>query len=743
MQAPDIVLRFGDAAIGTGELDATRHRLVFGGQEQELEPKAFAVLADLLAHAGELRSRDDLLDAVWGHRHVTPAVLSRSIAQLRKVLGDHAEAPHFIQTVHSLGYRFIAPVESTAGDVPPPQAFAPPPKPARRNPWRPIAWIGATCALVVVVLALRPRTIDDALPLSDVVANAPRHVVLQPFAVPSAARGIAPQVQALESTLAQRIGALPGLRLARGAVQGDAATLAGDVVGKPGDWRLRIRLEEPASKSAPFERTYPLRLATFGETANTLQLDLLRRLQPESPLLGQPGHALDAEQFVRSGNRAAEGLLQRDRQDAIANFRRALELDPGNAAAWCRLGDMYLMGAIENLRSTDEVVPPATDAIERGLRLDASSPTCLQSKGGLLRLQRKDREAEAAFRRALTLDPTMFDAEWALAGMTLARDHFAEAKGLFEGLVARHPERAWPHCRLIYVYDLTGEVDAARALEKVAYARHPELRRICWPAASVDFNHGRIGHAIPRYQHFSELDPGDQSYRLVAAYGAEMIGDAALAKAELDKAGPSETAHYLQAHVWLFYALRDPEGALAWLRAHRMPPSLALLQRAFIAQSLALAGDRDAALAEYARVYEGGYENDDPAMTQGSWIYSAQLLNRAALLDEGDVRRRSLVDAAERHLARLRSDGLGLPWVHYQAAQIAVLRGDVDAGMVELDRAMAAGYSDALSLYRDLAWRSVAGDARFLARKARLEDVAATQRRLVAGNARSGVATNP
>ena len=39
------------------------------------------------------------------------------------------------------------------------------------------------------------------------------------------------ELQALVSTLAQRLGALPGLRLARGAVQGDAATLAGDVVG--------------------------------------------------------------------------------------------------------------------------------------------------------------------------------------------------------------------------------------------------------------------------------------------------------------------------------------------------------------------------------------------------------------------------------------------------------------------------------------------------------------------------------
>ena len=40
-------------------------------------------LMELLAHPGELVSRDHLLDVVWGHRHVTPGVLTRAIAQLR------------------------------------------------------------------------------------------------------------------------------------------------------------------------------------------------------------------------------------------------------------------------------------------------------------------------------------------------------------------------------------------------------------------------------------------------------------------------------------------------------------------------------------------------------------------------------------------------------------------------------------------------------------------------------------
>lgn len=88
-------------------LDTVSHELRRDGVAVALEPKAFDALAKLLAHAGALRSRDELLDAVWGHRHVAPGVLNRSIAQLRRALGDDADHPRYIQTAHALGYRFI------------------------------------------------------------------------------------------------------------------------------------------------------------------------------------------------------------------------------------------------------------------------------------------------------------------------------------------------------------------------------------------------------------------------------------------------------------------------------------------------------------------------------------------------------------------------------------------------------------------------------------------------------------
>ena len=64
--------------------------------ELALEPKAYGVLLTLLAQPHVAIERDHLLDTVWGHRHVTPAVLNRVIALLRRALGDNAEHPRLM-----------------------------------------------------------------------------------------------------------------------------------------------------------------------------------------------------------------------------------------------------------------------------------------------------------------------------------------------------------------------------------------------------------------------------------------------------------------------------------------------------------------------------------------------------------------------------------------------------------------------------------------------------------------------
>jgi DNA-binding winged helix-turn-helix (wHTH) protein/tetratricopeptide (TPR) repeat protein len=95
-------------------LDQREARLWCGQEVVPLHPKPFAVLCCLVTQAGQLVTKDALLEAVWPATVVHEAVLQVAIRHLRQVLGDEARTPRFIETVHGRGYRFIAPVHASA-----------------------------------------------------------------------------------------------------------------------------------------------------------------------------------------------------------------------------------------------------------------------------------------------------------------------------------------------------------------------------------------------------------------------------------------------------------------------------------------------------------------------------------------------------------------------------------------------------------------------------------------------------
>src|SRR5689334_10364917 len=89
------------------ELDESDARLTRNGRPVALPPKAFAVLCTLARQPGQLVTKDALLDAVWGHRHVSESVLKTMISALRTALSDDAKSPRYIETAARRGYRFI------------------------------------------------------------------------------------------------------------------------------------------------------------------------------------------------------------------------------------------------------------------------------------------------------------------------------------------------------------------------------------------------------------------------------------------------------------------------------------------------------------------------------------------------------------------------------------------------------------------------------------------------------------
>src|SRR5277367_1141024 len=93
------------------EIDMQSFRLLQGGKALPVEPKALNLLIFLVENRRRLIERRELIDAVWGDSFVTDHVLNRAIAQLRKLLQDDRKQPRYIETVPTLGYRFIGDVE--------------------------------------------------------------------------------------------------------------------------------------------------------------------------------------------------------------------------------------------------------------------------------------------------------------------------------------------------------------------------------------------------------------------------------------------------------------------------------------------------------------------------------------------------------------------------------------------------------------------------------------------------------
>lgn len=107
MASKSFVFRFGDVEVQEREFSLTK-----AGETLSVEPKAFRVLLILLRNPGKLISKEELLNAVWGETAVSENSLTRSITLLRRLLGDEARNPRYIETVATVGYRFVCKVEA-------------------------------------------------------------------------------------------------------------------------------------------------------------------------------------------------------------------------------------------------------------------------------------------------------------------------------------------------------------------------------------------------------------------------------------------------------------------------------------------------------------------------------------------------------------------------------------------------------------------------------------------------------
>jgi DNA-binding response OmpR family regulator len=102
------------AAVTVGPLtvEPAARRAHLDGAELQLSRKEFDLLADLIAHAGEVVKREDLMSRVWDENWFgSTKTLDVHVRWLRQKLGEESTDPRFIHTVRGVGFRFTAPDE--------------------------------------------------------------------------------------------------------------------------------------------------------------------------------------------------------------------------------------------------------------------------------------------------------------------------------------------------------------------------------------------------------------------------------------------------------------------------------------------------------------------------------------------------------------------------------------------------------------------------------------------------------
>jgi DNA-binding winged helix-turn-helix (wHTH) protein len=101
----DVLYRFGSFTLNV----ATRQLLSHEG-EVHLSPKAFELLAVLLANRSRAVSKSELQEHLWPATFVEETNIAGLVAEIRRQLGDPAPRPLFVRTVYGFGYRFMGDV---------------------------------------------------------------------------------------------------------------------------------------------------------------------------------------------------------------------------------------------------------------------------------------------------------------------------------------------------------------------------------------------------------------------------------------------------------------------------------------------------------------------------------------------------------------------------------------------------------------------------------------------------------
>lgn len=532
------------------EVDLGAHQVTRDGAVLALEPKAFAVLSALLVDAGTALERDELLDRVWGHRHVTPSVLNRVVAQLRKVLGDDAEHPRYIQTLHSLGYRFIADVErveSRPEPEPSPPHIASPPtstaaadsagvadpasgsrsqygrrafdRRASRRLLVPVLVIVAALAVLALVwrqqmqAPVKPEASIAVLPFSSLSSNPDDRYFAQGLAVEmhDALAGVPGLTVAAQlppgSDLRNEDAKALGKRL------GVAAVLDASVRRDDNRIRINARLSDTRTGFTLWTETYDRGMsdvfAMQSEIASSVLHELLGVLPGEHEALSKRLAPTDNIAAYEAYLKGLDSLLESGQSDhlvrAAAFFNAALEADPNFARAQAGLCRAEI-GRFAASRDAD-AYPRAQAACDRALRMEPDLLEVSLALGDLQRMRGETAKAIEQYSKAVEDPKLAVDAYMGIAKAHGANGRHQLALDYFERARRLRPRDGNIYYAIGYQHYLNGGYDQAIASFRKAVNLRPQDARAWNALGGALLANSEPGEAAAAFERSIQISP--------------------------------------------------------------------------------------------------------------------------------------------------------------------------------------------------------------------------------------------
>ena len=439
---------------GSYRLDAVERVLLRDGQPVTLPPKDLETLFVLVEKAGHIVEKEELLEKVWPGVFVEEGNLTRHIFNLRQVLGDRPDGRKYIETIPRRGYRFVAAVQEDPEPAAPPLAaqrasdqapsMVPVPVGQKRSLWVwPLALLVPLAVTTVLVSqhfwpprnASPQRAMLAVLPFVNLSGDAhedyfadglTEEMIAQLGQLQPAKLGVIARTSTVRYKDTKESAAQIARELGVGYLLEGSVRRGGERV------RVTAQLIQATQQTHLWAETYerPLTdvLRIQREIAEKITHSLSIQLLPSTTSVSASSHVnLEShDKYLLGLHELGQGTRESENK-AIQYFQEGIGKDPKDARLYAALAEAY--DAVTTYYSSPaEVMPRAKEAALRAVELDPNLASAHVRLGYVRLFFDWDwPAAEAEYRRALEINPSLPEAQLGYANYLATLGHFDEA----------------------------------------------------------------------------------------------------------------------------------------------------------------------------------------------------------------------------------------------------------------------------------------------------------------------------